>query len=43
MFLKVKKYGKLIKKLFMIGDQTTDMEFAKRARIKGYLFKHDNL
>ena len=27
----------------MIGDQTTDMEFAKRARIKGYLFKHDNL
>ena len=44
MFLKVKKIWKIDKKnSFMIGDQTTDMEFAKRARIKGYLFKHDNL
>lgn len=44
MFLKVKNIWKIDKKnSFMIGDQTTDMEFAKRARIKGYLFKHDNL
>lgn len=28
---------------FMIGDQKTDMEFAKRARIKGYLFNQKNL
>ena len=44
MFLKVKKIWKIDKKnSFMIGDQTTDMEFAKRAQIKGYLFKHKNL
>ena len=27
----------------MIGDQKTDMEFAKRAKIKGYLFNKKNL
>ena len=27
----------------MIGDQKTDMEFAKRAKIKGYLFNKRNL
>ena len=28
---------------FMIGDQKTDIEFAKRAKIKGYLFNEKNL
>jgi histidinol phosphatase-like enzyme len=27
----------------MIGDQKTDMEFAKNAKIKGYLFRQKNL
>ena len=27
----------------MIGDQKTDIEFAKRAKIKGYLFNQKNL
>jgi len=31
------------KKSFMIGDQKTDMKFAKRAKIKGYLFNQKNL
>ena len=31
------------KKSFMIGDQFTDMEFAEKAGIKGYLFKQNNL
>jgi D-glycero-D-manno-heptose 1,7-bisphosphate phosphatase len=31
------------KNSFMIGDQKTDMEFAKRAKIKGYLFNQKNL
>ena len=31
------------KKSFMIGDQKTDIMFAKRAKIKGYLFKGGNL
>jgi len=31
------------KNSFMIGDQKTDMEFAKKAKIKGYLFNQDNL
>ena len=31
------------KKSFMIGDQKTDMEFAKRVKIKGYLFRDKNL
>jgi len=28
---------------FMIGDQKTDVEFARRAKIKGYLFNQKNL
>lgn len=28
---------------FMIGDQKTDMQFALKSKIKGYLFKEDNL
>lgn len=31
------------KNSFMIGDQKTDMEFSKRAKIKGYLFNQKNL
>ena len=31
------------KKSFMIGDQKTDLEFARRAKIKGYLFNQKNL
>jgi histidinol phosphatase-like enzyme len=27
----------------MIGDQITDMEFAQKAKIKGYLYKQKNL
>ena len=27
----------------MIGDQKTDIEFAKRAKIKGYFFNQKNL
>ncbi len=30
-------------KSFMIGDQKTDMEFAKKSKIKGFLFKSNNL
>ena len=33
----------LAKSSFMIGDQKTDMEFAKKAKIKGYLFNEKNL
>ena len=28
---------------FMVGDQKTDMEFAQKSKIKGYLFKERNL
>ena len=31
------------KKSFMIGDQFTDMQFAKKAGIKGHLFDQTNL
>ena len=27
----------------MIGDQKTDIKFAKRAKIRGYLFNQKNL
>ena len=27
----------------MVGDQLTDMEFAKKSGIKGYYFKEKNL
>jgi len=44
MFLKASKVWNIDKKKsFMIGDQKTDMEFAKRAKIKGYLFNQKNL
>lgn len=32
-----------LKNSFMIGDQKTDMQFARRAKIKGYLFNKKNL
>jgi D-glycero-D-manno-heptose 1,7-bisphosphate phosphatase len=38
-----KKWNIDMKNSFMIGDQKTDMLFAKRARIKGYLFNEKNL
>ena len=44
MFLKAKKKWKIdMKNSFMIGDQKTDMEFANKSKIKGYLFKEKNL
>ena len=44
MFLKTNKIWKVDKKnSFMIGDQLTDMQFAKKAGIKGYLFDQANL
>jgi D-glycero-D-manno-heptose 1,7-bisphosphate phosphatase len=44
MFRLVKRKWRIDKKnSFMIGDQKTDMEFAKRAKIKGYLFNQKNL
>lgn len=44
MFLKANKVWKVDRqKSFMIGDQITDMEFAKRAKIKGYLYNQNNL
>ena len=43
MFLKASKVWNIDKKKsFMIGDQQTDMEFARRAKIKGYLFLQNN-
>ncbi len=44
MFLKTNKIWKVDrKKSFMIGDQITDLEFAKKAKIKGYLYNEKNL
>jgi D-glycero-D-manno-heptose 1,7-bisphosphate phosphatase len=44
MFLKASKVWNIDKQIsFMIGDQKTDMEFAKSAKIKGYLFRQKNL
>lgn len=44
MFKLVKKKWKIdLKNSFMIGDQSSDIEFAKRAKIRGYLFKQKNL
>ena len=31
------------KESFMIGDQKTDMQFAYKSKIRGYLFKGENL
>ena len=39
----VKKYNLDKKKCFMIGDQKTDMIFAKKSQIRGFLFKEKNL
>jgi exonuclease III len=38
-----KKWNIDMKNSFMVGDQETDMIFARRAKIKGYLFKEKNL
>jgi D-glycero-D-manno-heptose 1,7-bisphosphate phosphatase len=38
-----KKWNIDIKNSFMIGDQKTDIEFAKKAKLKGYLFNQKNL
>lgn len=38
-----KKWNIDKKNSFMIGDQNTDMEFAKKAKISGYLFNEKNL
>lgn len=44
MYLRANKIWNIDKKeSFMIGDQKTDIEFAKRANIKGYLFNQKNL
>ena len=44
MFVKTSKIWKIDKKnSFMIGDQKTDMQFAKKAGIKGYLFNQNDL
>lgn len=44
MFKKVDKIWKVDKeKSFMIGDQITDLEFAKKSGIKGFLFNKKNL
>jgi histidinol phosphatase-like enzyme len=44
MFLLAKKRYNIDKKnSFMIGDQISDLEFAKRAKIKGYFFNQKNL
>lgn len=44
MFLKANKIWNVDKKnSFMIGDQITDMQFAKKAGIKGYFFDQTDL
>jgi len=44
MFNLAKKKWNIDKKhSFIIGDQMSDMKFAKNAKIKGYLFKEKNL
>ena len=44
MFRLAKKIWNIDRKnSFIIGDQITDMQFAKRAKIKGYLFDQKNL
>ena len=39
----VKKYNLDKSKCFLVGDKDTDVEAAKNAEIKGYLFKQTNL
>tara|TARA_B100001059_G_C17480985_1_gene401671 strand:- start:27 stop:545 length:519 start_codon:yes stop_codon:yes gene_type:complete len=44
MYLKAKKIWNIDKKnSFMVGDQITDMQFAKKAGIKGHFFDQENL
>ena len=44
MFKIVNSIWKVDKKnSFMVGDQKTDMEFAKKSGIKGYYFREKNL
>lgn len=44
MFKLIEKRWKIDKKnSFMLGDQKTDIEFANRIKIKGYLFNEKNL
>lgn len=44
MFLEINKIWKVDRKnSFMIGDKLTDMQFAKKAKIEGYLFNEKNL
>jgi D-glycero-D-manno-heptose 1,7-bisphosphate phosphatase len=44
MFLKANKIWKIDRNnSLMIGDQITDMEFASKSRIKGFLFTEKNL
>jgi D-glycero-D-manno-heptose 1,7-bisphosphate phosphatase len=44
MFLKASKIWRIDKNSsFMIGDQITDMQFAKKAKIQGYLYNQNNL
>ena len=44
MFILAKKKWNIDKKnTFMIGDQITDMQFAKKSGIRGYLFKGNDL
>lgn len=38
-----KRWNIDIKNSFMVGDQVTDIIFARRAKIKGYLFNEKNL
>jgi histidinol phosphatase-like enzyme len=38
-----KKWNIDKKNSFMIGDQITDLEFAERAKIQGYLFDQKDL
>ena len=39
----ISKYNLDRSKCFMIGDKKTDLDSAKNARIKGFLFKGGNL
>ena len=38
-----KRWSIDLKNSFMIGDQKTDIEFAKKSKITGYLFNEKNL
>jgi len=43
-FQKAKKIWDIdLRKSFMVGDQITDMKFAKRCRLRGFFFKEKNL